>query len=150
MRASGENGEPRRLARSRMPGRRAARKHPKPYVGDYGKPIEGGAQKASVTFAMVVLALAIGFIIGFLVFAALWLSSALTNLVWGGVSAGEAPWFAPILICAGGGLAIGLWSRYVGGDPEPRSASFYERRPCPILIRDAAVILDEILSRGDE
>ena len=37
-----------------------------------------------------------------------------------------------------------------GGDPEPRSASFYERRPCPILIRDAAVILDEILSRGGD
>ena len=38
----------------------------------------------------------------------------------------------------------------VGGDPEPRSASFYERRPCPILIRDAAVLLDEILSRAGE
>jgi len=33
-----------------------------------------------------------------------------------------------------------------GGDPEPRSASFYEKRPCPGLIRGAAEILDEMLS----
>ena len=91
----------------------------KPYVGDYGRPIEGGARKASVTFGMVALALAIGFVIGFLVFAALWLSSALTNLVWGGVTERTAPWFMPIVICTIGGLIIGLWTKYIGGDPEP-------------------------------
>lgn len=37
----------------------------------------------------------------------------------------------------------------VGGDPEIRTASFYERRPCPGLIRDAAAILEKMLSRGD-
>ena len=33
----------------------------------------------------------------------------------------------------------------VGGDPEPRSADFYAKRPCPGLIRDAAEILEDML-----
>lgn len=66
---------------------------------------------------MVVLALGIGFVVGFLVWAILLLSSALTTLVWGRVWAGQLPWFAPVVICTTGGLAIGLWSKYLGGQP---------------------------------
>ena len=32
-----------------------------------------------------------------------------------------------------------------GGDPEPRTAEYYARRPCPQLAFDAAAILDEML-----
>ena len=91
----------------------------KPYVGDYGAPIEGTAKTVSVSFGMVALALVIGFVIGFLVFVALWLSSALTELLWYNVNEGLAPWFMPIILCTAGGLIIGLWTKYIGGDPEP-------------------------------
>lgn len=32
-----------------------------------------------------------------------------------------------------------------GGDPENRTAEYYKKRPCPVLVRQAAEILDEIL-----
>ena len=32
-----------------------------------------------------------------------------------------------------------------GGEPEQRSAEFYDRRPCPNLVYDASLILDEML-----
>ena len=37
-----------------------------------------------------------------------------------------------------------------GGAPEGRSAEFYKKRPCPLLVRDAADILEEMLTeKGD-
>ncbi len=33
-----------------------------------------------------------------------------------------------------------------GSDPEPRTQEFYQKRPCPRLIYEAAQILDEMLS----
>ena len=106
----------RRLQGSRKS--RETKKPKKPYVGDYGDPLEG-SKKVSVSVEMVALALVLGFVIGFLVFVALWLSSALTNLIWHNVMEGEAPWFMPIVLCTAGGLIIGLWTKYIGGDPEP-------------------------------
>ena len=38
----------------------------------------------------------------------------------------------------------------VGGEPEPRSEEFYRKRPCPQLVYDAALILDELLQNGIE
>ena len=35
-----------------------------------------------------------------------------------------------------------------GGEPEQRSEAFYQKRPCPRLIYDAALILDEMLQSG--
>ena len=35
-----------------------------------------------------------------------------------------------------------------GGEPEQRSEEFYQRRPCPHLVYDAAIILDEMLQSG--
>ena len=32
-----------------------------------------------------------------------------------------------------------------GNDPEARTAEYYRKRPCPLLVRDAAEILDEML-----
>ncbi len=36
-----------------------------------------------------------------------------------------------------------------GGKPEPRSEDFYQKRPCPRLVYDAALILDEILEQKE-
>lgn len=36
-----------------------------------------------------------------------------------------------------------------GGDPEPRSAEYYKKRPCGELVECAADILDEYLSAGN-
>ena len=33
-----------------------------------------------------------------------------------------------------------------GGVPEERTKEYYSRRPCPLLVRDAAAILDEMLN----
>jgi C_GCAxxG_C_C family probable redox protein len=35
-----------------------------------------------------------------------------------------------------------------GGEPEQRSEEFYQKRPCPHLVFDAALILDEMLQSG--
>ena len=35
-----------------------------------------------------------------------------------------------------------------GGAPEPRTADFYQKRPCPRLIWEAARILDQMLEEG--
>lgn len=37
-----------------------------------------------------------------------------------------------------------------GGDPEPRTAEYYARRPCPQLAWQAADILDEMLSEMEK
>ena len=36
-----------------------------------------------------------------------------------------------------------------GGTPEPRSEDFYQKRPCPALVYDAARILDEIICAAE-
>ena len=35
-----------------------------------------------------------------------------------------------------------------GGEPEQRSEEFYQKRPCPHLVYDAVLILDEMLQGG--
>lgn len=99
----------------------------KPYVGDLGQPLDTTAQKAEVGFGMVALAIAVGFVIGLVVWAVFWASSALTELLWidGRASlesapskAGIASWWLPVAFCGIGGLVIGLWTRFFGGQPE--------------------------------
>ena len=103
-----------------------SREH-KPYVGDLGQPLDTAAQKAEVGFGMVMLAIAVGFVIGLVVWAVFWASSALTELLWvdsrAGLEsalsqAGIPSWWLPIAFCGIGGLAIGLWTRAFGGQPE--------------------------------
>lgn len=99
----------------------------KPYVGDLGQPLDTAVQKAEVGFGMVALAIAMGFVIGLVVWAVFWASSALTELLWinGRTSlenalskAGIALWWLPVAFCGIGGLVIGLWTRFFGGQPE--------------------------------
>ena len=99
----------------------------KPYVGDLGQPLDTAAQKAEVGFGMAALAIAVGFVIGLVVWAVFWASSALTELLWidGRASlesalskAGIASWWLPVAFCGIGGLVIGLWTRFFGGQPE--------------------------------
>ena len=99
----------------------------KPYVGDLGQPLDTAAQKAEVGFGMVALAIAVGFVIGLVVWAVFWASSAFTELLWidsrtsleNALSkAGIASWWLPVAFCGIGGLAIGLWTRFFGGQPE--------------------------------
>lgn len=99
----------------------------KPYVGDLGQPLDTAVQKAEVGFGMVALAIAMGFVIGLVVWAVFWASSALTELLWinGRTSlenalskAGTASWWLPVAFCGIGGLVIGLWTRFFGGQPE--------------------------------
>ena len=99
----------------------------RPYVGDYGQAIQSGSAKAGASFGMVVLSLIIGFLVGFAAWGALRLASALTDVVWNEAAPafaqflGAAPdglWWLPIVVCTAGGLIIGLWSRFVGGNPE--------------------------------
>ena len=94
----------------------------RPYVGDVGKPVEGVGAKGALGFGMVLLSIAVGFVIGFLVWGVFRLSTALTNLLWGGLgtAVGDAPVLAallPLIVCAVGGLIIGLWTTFVGGEP---------------------------------
>lgn len=99
----------------------------KPYVGDLGQPLDTAVQKAEVGFGMVALAIAVGFVIGLVVWAVFWASSALTELLWinGRTSlenalskASIASWWLPVAFCGIGGLVIGLWTHFFGGQPE--------------------------------
>ncbi len=103
-----------------------SREH-KPYVRDLGQPLDTAAQKAEVGFSMVMLAIAVGFVIGLIVWAVFWASSALTELLWVDgreslesalLQAGIPSWWLPIAFCGIGGLVIGLWTRFFGGQPE--------------------------------
>lgn len=98
----------------------------RPYVGDIGAPLEGARQKASAGFGMLSFAALIGFAVGILVWGVFLLSSILTEFVWGTVAEGLASaldatplgsWWLPVAICTLGGLVIGLWTKYVGGEP---------------------------------
>jgi len=47
-------------------------------------------------------------------------------------------------------LAGACLQHAAGGDPEPRGEAFYEKRPCPRLVADAARILEEMLEETPE
>jgi H+/Cl- antiporter ClcA len=83
---------------------------PRPYIRDVSRSSEGALDTATVTIGMVLLALVVGFIIGFAVFCVMNLSTWLTSLVWNGAT-GDMPtvWF-PLAICALGGVLIGVWT----------------------------------------
>ena len=82
----------------------------RPYVGDVGKRPQKASEKATATIGFVLLALVTGFVIGFAVYLLMNLSTWLTELVWFG-AAGNVPflWY-PLLVCALGGVLIGVWT----------------------------------------
>lgn len=99
-------------------------KKDKPYVGDYGEPIEGVGRIASASVSLVVLACLIGFAVGVVVWGALTLSNLLIHLLWHELPATlpfEAPWL-PLALCPLGGLIIGLWTRTFHNAPESLDA----------------------------
>lgn len=99
-------------------------KKDKPYVGDYGEPIEGVGRIASASVSLVVLACLIGFAVGVVVWGALTLSNLLIHLLWHELPAAlpfEAPWL-PLVLCPLGGLFIGLWTRAFHNAPESLDA----------------------------
>lgn len=120
-------GAPMASAKRHRANGRSGERPARPYVGDYGSPVESAGAKAGAGLGMVLLAIVAGFCVGFVVWAAFRLSSLLTELVWDGAvasiaaelaSAGIAAWWLPVAVCTLGGLIIGLWSRFVGGDPD--------------------------------
>ena len=95
-------------------GRKSGRaQHPpdtRPYVRDVGRAYENPIDEATVTFGMVVLALGVGFVVGFAVFCVMNLSTWLTTLIWRGIG-GAVQWPAfPLVTCTVGGVVIGLWT----------------------------------------
>ena len=82
----------------------------RPYIGDVSRKPQGVIDAAAVTVGMVLLALVVGFIIGFAVYLVMNLSTWLTKLLWN--DAGQAlgvAWF-PLAACTLGGVLIGLWT----------------------------------------
>ena len=102
--------------------RRERRQKPvdqRPYVGDYGRRLEGPADFTTVAIAMVLLALAVGFVVGFLVFALMNLSTWLTARIWDDLGpALGVPWFS-LAVCTFGGLLIGAWTHFTGDTVKP-------------------------------
>ena len=83
---------------------------PRPFIREAGPLPERPIDAATVTIGMVVLALAIGFVIGFAVFLIMNFSIWLTALIWNGATGDmPTPWF-PLVMCTFGGLVIGVWT----------------------------------------
>ncbi len=101
-------------------GKKRASRPTRPFVRDAGRRFNGPLDTVTVTGGMVVLALAVGFVLGIAVVLAMRLSARLTNLVWNGYLDGvvQLAWF-PLVICTAGGIAIGLWTRYTGDHVRP-------------------------------
>ncbi|MDO4536770.1 MAG: chloride channel protein [Coriobacteriales bacterium] len=88
----------------------------RPYVGDQMRVPQEPLGSASVTISFVLLALAVGFVIGFAVYLLMNLSSWLTQLLWG-LSGSYA--FFPLAACTLGGIAIGLWTWWSHDEIKP-------------------------------
>lgn len=104
--------DPRTSHDAHAPRTRRARRDPRPYIGDSGRSFEGVADIATVSIGMVVLALVVGFVIGFLVYLVMNLSIWLTSILWDGLGGRVNVAFFPLVTCTLGGLAIGLWTHY--------------------------------------
>lgn len=91
----------------------------RPYIRDVGRKPEGAVDVATVTIGMVVLALAVGFVIGLAVYCAMNVSVWLTGLLWNGMGGTlGVPWF-PLATCTVGGVLIGLWTWWSGDRVSP-------------------------------
>ena len=86
---------------------RSHSKDARPYVRDVVDMPQGAAGKATITVVFVLLALAMGFVVGFAVFLAMNLSTWLTELLWG--LSGSFALF-PLVTCTVGGALIGVWT----------------------------------------
>lgn len=90
-------------------------KDTRPYVRDVGGWSQGRVNRAAATSGMVLVAVAMGFVIGVAVLLAMRLSGWLTELIWGGyLHEGVRLAGYPLAVCTVGGLCIGLWTRFSG------------------------------------
>ncbi len=86
----------------------------RPYVGDYHGELHGAREAIAVGLPTILLALAVGFCVGAVVWAALGISSLLVKLLWTDLrSVFDVAWY-PLALCTIGGLVIGLWTRFSG------------------------------------
>lgn len=86
----------------------------RPYVGDYHGELHGAREAIAVGLPTILLALAVGFCVGTVVWAALGISSLLVKLLWTDLrSVFDVAWY-PLALCTIGGLVIGLWTRFSG------------------------------------
>lgn len=109
------------MAEAQQQATRRRRRKPKakphdqrPYIADARRAERTAAGKLGTRAAMILLALVVGFVIGFVVFLLMNLSGWLTKLLWEGV--GERlhiPAF-PLICCTLGGVVIGLWTKLSG------------------------------------
>ena len=92
----------------------------RPYIMDEGRALNGPVEIVTVAGGMMLLALAVGFVVDFLVFLVMNLSTWLTDLVWGGYLKGTAEIsLFPLIVCTAGGLVIGLWTFFTDNQVEP-------------------------------
>ena len=80
------------------------------YLGDVMHKPGGGGRVVSARLDFVLLALAMGFVIGFAVFLVMNLSTWLTQLLWNTVGGALGLWWFPLAVCTLGGILIGLWT----------------------------------------
>lgn len=84
------------------------------YVGDYGGELRTAREKVAVGLPTILMALAVGFCVGAVVWAALGISSLLVKLLWTDLrSVFDVVWY-PLALCTVGGLVIGLWTKFSG------------------------------------
>ena len=98
----------------------------KPYVGDAIRSSNAEGKrpgKPIVAIGFVLLALVVGFLIGFAVYAVMNLSTWLTERLWG--LSGTFALF-PLVTCSIGGVIIGLWTYWTRDQVQPLEVVMHE------------------------
>lgn len=91
----------------------------KSYVADYGRPLESPKEAAAIAAPMILLALAVGFLVGAAVWLALGVANLATRLIWHDLSSlVDVVWY-PLAVCTLGGVVIGVWTKATGNTPAP-------------------------------
>lgn len=91
----------------------------KPYIADYGKPLDGPKETAAVGASMILLALAVGFLVGAAVWLVMGVANLATRLLWHDLrSVFDVAWY-PLALCTVGGVVIGAWTSVTKNSPEP-------------------------------
>lgn len=89
--------------------KRPQKRSDRPYVRDVARP-QTAAQRGFTSLGIVMLSIAIGFVIGFAVYALMNLSTWLTGLLWVNVASTVGMPLFPLIVCTVGGLVIGAWT----------------------------------------
>ena len=98
----------------------------KRYIRDTAQATKRPSGTVTATISFVVLALAMGFVIGFAVFAIMNLSTFCTDLLWGKLGGVVGIPIFPLIVCTLGGAVIGLWTWWSNDRVKPLSAVMKE------------------------